>query len=201
MHERSDTTPDAPDVTLLLQRAREGDARALEEVFPLVYEQLQDMAGRQLRRERPGHTLQATDLVHEAYMKLVGGGDVDWRDRAHFLGIAARAMRQVLVDHARRRQAAKRGGGTVPTTLTGKGLGESMELDELLDLDRALDRLEEVDARLRQVVEYRYFGGLKDAEIGELLGVTRRTVQRDWARARAWLYRELYDAEGASAEG
>lgn len=200
MSERSESPPEPADVTLLLQRAREGDARALENVFPLVYDQLQDLAGRQLRRERPGHTLQATDLVHEAYMKLVGGGDVDWRDRAHFLGIAARAMRQVLVDHARRRQAAKRGGGARPTTLTGKGLGESMELDELLDLDRALDRLEAMDPRLRQVVEYRYFGGLKDAEIGELLGVTRRTVQRDWARARAWLYRELYGDGGASAE-
>lgn len=200
MSERSESPPEPADVTLLLQRAREGDARALENVFPLVYDQLQDLAGRQLRRERPGHTLQATDLVHEAYMKLVGGGDVDWRDRAHFLGIAARAMRQVLVDHARRRQAAKRGGGARPTTLTGKGLGESMELDELLDLDRALDRLEAMDPRLRQVVEYRYFGGLKDAEIGELLGVTRRTVQRDWARARAWLYRELYGDGGASVE-
>lgn len=201
MHERSESPPDAADVTMLLQRARDGDARALEDVFPLVYHQLQDLAGRQLRRERPGHTLQATDLVHEAYMKLVGGAGVDWRDRAHFLGIAARAMRQVLVDHARRRQAVKRGGGAVPTTLTGKGLGASMELDELLDLDRALDRLEALDPRLRQVVEYRYFGGLKDAEIGELLGVTRRTVQRDWSRARAWLYRELYEADGASSDG
>lgn len=199
MRERSDPPPEPVDVTLLLHRARDGDARALEDVFPLVYDQLQDLAGRQLRRERAGHTLQPTGLVHEAYMKLVGGNDVDWRDRAHFLGVAARAMRQVLVDHARRRQAAKRGSGAEPTTLTGKGLGESMDLDELLDLDRALDRLEEVDSRLRRVVEFRYFGGLKDAEIAEALGVSRRTILRDWARARAWLYRELYEPDGSSS--
>lgn len=188
------------DVTELLALAREGDQAALERVFPLVYDELRRVAGYQLRGERAGHTLQPTALVNEAYMKLVRSPGVDWRDRAHFVAIAARAMRQVLVDHARRRDAAKRGGDMRQTTLSGVPLGVDMNSEELLALDEALDRLDALEPRLRQVVEYKFFGGLTDKETAELLGVTPRTAQRDWVKARAWLYRELYpDAEPGGA--
>lgn len=180
------------DVTELLALARNGDQAALERVFPLVYDELRRVAGYQLRGERGGHTLQPTALVNEAYMKLVRSPGVDWRDRAHFVAIAARAMRQVLVDHARRRDAAKRGGDMQQTTLSGVPLGVDMNSEELLALDEALNRLDALEPRLRQVVEYKFFGGLTDKETAELLGVTPRTAQRDWAKARAWLYRELY---------
>ena len=174
---------------MLLRAAREGEREALDRLLPLVYEELRFLARRQLGREQVGHTLRPTGLVHEAYMKLAGGGGIAAEDRAHFLAIAARAMRQVLVDHARRRTAAKRGGGWNRTTLTdGK---QSIEFDpaEMLALDRALAELE---PRQRQVVEYRFFGGMEEREIAEVLGVTDRTVRRDWVKARAWLYRSLY---------
>jgi len=180
------------EVTELLVRAREGDEEAFERVFPLVYDELRRIAGYQLRAERAGHTLQPTALVNEAYMKLVGSPGANWRDRAHFVAIAARAMRQVLVDHARKRDAAKRGGDRQQTTLSGVPLGVDIGSEELLALDEALDRLDALDSRLRQVVEYKFFGGLTDRETAELLGVTPRTAQRDWVKARAWLYRELY---------
>lgn len=183
-----------PEVTELLRRAREGDAGALDRVFPLVLEELRAVAGARLRGEAPGHTLQPTALVNEAYLKLAASPEVDWRDRAHFLAVAARAMRQVLVDRARRRNADKRGGGVRPATLTDGSLlasGQGPTAEELLALDAALDALGRIQPRLRQVVELRYFGGLADAEIGEVLGVTRRTVQRDWTKARAWLHAEL----------
>jgi len=180
------------EVTELLVRAREGDEEAFERVFPLVYDELRRIAGYQLRGERAGHTLQPTALVNEAYMKLVGSPGANWRDRAHFVAIAARAMRQVLVDHARKRDAAKRGGDRQQTTLSGVPLGVDIGSEEVLALDEALDRLDALDSRLRQVVEYKFFGGLTDKETAELLGVTPRTAQRDWVKARAWLYRELY---------
>lgn len=186
-HER-----DPGEVTELLVRIREGDQAAFDHVFPLVYDELRRVAGYQLRGERAGHTLQPTALVNEAYMKLVGSPGADWRDRAHFVAIAARAMRQVLVDHARRRDAAKRGGDRQQTTLSGVPLGADLRPDEILALDEALDRLDTLDSRLRQVVEFKFFGGLTDRETAELLGVTPRTAQRDWVKARAWLYRELY---------
>ena len=186
-HER-----DPGEVTELLVRIREGDQAAFDHVFPLVYDELRRVAGYQLRGERAGHTLQPTALVNEAYMKLVGSPGADWRDRAHFVAIAARAMRQVLVDHARRRDAAKRGGDRQQTTLSGVPLGADLRPDEILALDEALERLDALDSRLRQVVEFKFFGGLTDRETAELLGVTPRTAQRDWVKARAWLYRELY---------
>lgn len=150
------------------------------------------MAARLLRHEAPGHTLQPTDLVHEAYIKLAGGTAPDWRNRAHFFGIASNTMRRLLVDHARRRKAAKRGGGAAPLRITNEQIGVDLSFDELLALDDALDRLGALDPRLLQVVERRFFGGLTEDEIAESLGVTSRTVQRDWAKARAWLYKELY---------
>jgi RNA polymerase sigma-70 factor (ECF subfamily) len=193
----------AGEVTRLLRGAREGDPAALSRAYELVYEELRRIAAARLQREKAGHTLQPTALVNEAYVKLAGLAVNDVEDRRHFIGIAARAMRQVLVDHARRRDAGKRGDGVSPATLTGRALPagdfSGPEPEELLALDAALDRLDEREPRLRRVVELRYFGGLNDSEIGALLGVTRRTVQRDWTRARAWLYAELYPSR--SGEG
>jgi RNA polymerase sigma factor (TIGR02999 family) len=177
------------EVTRLLQAARAGEPDALERVVPLVYEDLRRLARRQLGREYGERTLNATGLVHEAYLKVAGSGTLGARDRAHFLAIAARAMRQVLVDHARERKAAKRGGGWESTTLTdGAWVGE-FEPEQILALDEAI---QELDPRQRQVVEYRFFGGMGEREIAEVLGVSERTVHRDWMKARAWLYHRLY---------
>lgn len=183
------------EVTRLLHRLEAGDEDALDRIFPLVYDELRRAAERQLRRERPGHTLQPTALVHEAFLKLSGQKLPDWKNRSHFFGVVARAMRQVLVDHARRRRAAKRGGGEEPAMITGDRIGFEVPLDELITLDEALDRLNEVSPRLRQVVEYRFFAGLSERETADVLGITPRTAQRDWVKARAWLYKELYRDE------
>lgn len=185
-------------VTILLARASSGDDGAFEQLFPLVYEHLRRAAAAALRSESPGHTLQPTALVHEAYLKLVGSGGVPARDRGHFHALAARAMRQILVDHARRRRATKRGKGESPVALEFDLAGMAPAADEMVALDDALDRLGARDPRLRSVVELRYFGGLTDAEIGEHLGVTPRTVQRDWLKARAWLYQHVY-ADGSAS--
>ncbi|MCW5982869.1 MAG: sigma-70 family RNA polymerase sigma factor [Bryobacteraceae bacterium] len=182
-------------VTRLLSLVRQGDGEAREKLFVEIQAELRRIAGRQLRRETPGRTLQPTALVNEAYLKLAGHLDLEWANRAHFFAVAARAMRQVLIDRARERLAQKRGGGADRTTLTGAALGFEVELDEMLALNEALDRLEKLDPRLRQVVEYRFFGGLEEKEIAELLGVTTRTVERYWTRARAWLYKELYPSK------
>ncbi|MGE0441193.1 MAG: sigma-70 family RNA polymerase sigma factor [Gemmatimonadales bacterium] len=181
-------------VTQLLSRVASGEEGALDQLFPLVYAELRRAAEGALRAERPGHTLQPTALVHEAYLKLVGGS-IPSRDRGHFLSIAARAMRQILVDHARRRRAAKRGAGEAPVPLEIEVAGAGMPVDELIALDDALERLSAVNPRLRRVVELRYFGGLSEEEIATILEVTTRTVQRDWTKARAWLYREVYGGE------
>jgi len=186
-------------VTQLLASVAAGDADAMDRLFPLVYQQLRHAAESVLRSERPGHTLQPTALVHEAYLKLVGSGAIPSRDRAHFLSIAARAMRQILVDHARRRHASKRGSGATPLPLDFPVPDGGMAVDELVALDDALDRLGEQSARLRSVVELRFFGGLSAEDIAETLGVTTRTVERDWVKARAWLYREVYGADDGPA--
>lgn len=179
---------------------REGDLEAKDRLYPLVYDELRRVAQRVISGERAGHTLQATDLVNEAYLKLAASAGAE--NRVHFVRIAARAMRQVLVDHARKRLADKRGGDWVRTQIDDKPIGLDSRPEELMALDEALDRLDKVDQRLRQIVEYRFFGGLTETEIADVLGVTTRTVQRDWAKARAWLYRELYqDADAASADG
>lgn len=185
-------SPAPGEITRLLERARAGEGEALERLFPLVYDELRRLAARLLRRERPDHTLQPTALVHEVYLKLLGSPPPDLRNRAHFLGVAARAMRQLLVDHARRRSAAKRGGGAAPVRITNEDLGLAVPMDELLALNDALDRLGARSDRLRRVVELRFFAGLTEDEVADVLGVTPRTAQRDWAKARAWLYQELY---------
>ena len=175
------------EVTHLLRAARGGDASAIDRVVPLVYDDLRRVARRQLGRVFGSQSVRPTELVHEAYVKL-SAGDVAAVDRGHFLSIAARAMRQVLVDEARHHRAAKRGGGWKQATLSGKHWVVDVDVDELLTLNDALD---ELDPRQRQVVECRFFGGMEESEIAEALGVNERTVRRDWVKARAWLYRAL----------
>jgi RNA polymerase sigma factor (TIGR02999 family) len=180
---------DIGEVTRLLQSARHGEASALEQLVPLLYDDLRRLARRQLGHEYGERTLNATALVHESYLKL-GAGALAATDRAHFLAIAARAMRQVLVDHARDRKAAKRGGGSWErTTLTDGAIAREFDGDGMLQLDEAMAALE---PRQRQVVECRFFGGMEEQEIAGALGVSERTVHRDWMKARAWLYRYFY---------
>lgn len=192
---------DPGEVTRRLRRAREGDSEAFNSLFSLVLDELRSVARRQLAGERPDHTLDSMALINEAYMRLVDQAEVDWQDRAHFFGVAARAMRQVLVDHARRRHARKRGGDWRRVTIEREGheagaASRDVSPEELIALDEALNQLAELDDRLREVVEYRFFGGLTEKETASVLGVTTRTVQRDWARARAWLHARLYGEDG-----
>jgi RNA polymerase sigma factor (TIGR02999 family) len=177
-------------VTELLLAARNGNHRAMEVVWPLVYDELRALAQRQIRRENEDVLLQPTALVHEAYMKLAAH-QPEAENRPHFIAIAARAMRQVLVDEARRRHSLKRGGDHVQTTLGNGNDALIVRSEELLMLDAALEKLDE---RQRQIVELRFFGGLTEEETAALLGVSDRTVRREWTKARAWLYRELYPA-------
>jgi RNA polymerase sigma factor (TIGR02999 family) len=176
------------EVTRLLEAAVAGDSDAMERLVPLMYEDLRRVARRQLDREGGGHTLQTTALVHEAYLKLAGGM-VSATSRAHFLAIAARAMRQVLVDYARRRKAAKRGGGVISVTLGDEPTPVDTTAEDLQALDEALQQL---DPRQRQVIECRFFGGMEEKDIAAALNVSERTVRRDWVKARAWLYQALY---------
>jgi RNA polymerase sigma factor (TIGR02999 family) len=185
------------DVTRLLSAIREGDRSALEQLIPVIYEELRDLAAHYIRRERPDHTLQPTALVHEAYMRLAGHVEqfgADWRDRAHFFGIAARVMRQVLVDHARAHQAVKRGAGQARVTLSeGVRIVEEETVD-LLALDVALNRLASLDADRARLVELRFFAGLTVEETAEVVGRSATSVKREWRVARAWLHRELSGA-------
>ena len=177
--------------TELLLAWRGGDGRARDRMLPLVYDELRRLAAGYLRRERPGHTLQPTALVHEAYVRLIDQRNVDWANRAQFIGLAAVMMRRILVNHARDRIADKRGGGAehVPLTLAGDRLGAA-EIN-VLDLHEALERLTALDERKSQIVELKFFGGLTMDEIAQTMGVSRATVERDWKFARAWLYREV----------
>jgi RNA polymerase sigma factor (TIGR02999 family) len=178
-------------VTQLLIAYRDGDREAFDRLVPMVYDDLRRIARRQLRRGRPGHTLDTTGLVHEAYLKLVDPAQVDWQDRGHFLAVSARAMRQVIIGYARKRSAEKRGGGERPVTLDEAQSAIDDQADKLLALDRALERLGERDERLARVVECRFFAGLSEEETAQAVGVSLRTAQRDWMRARAWLKEEL----------
>lgn len=161
-----------------------------------IYNALRAIAHRQLRAERAGHTLGTTALVHEVYLRLVDQSHVEWDDRAQFFAVAARAMRRILVDYARQHRALRRGGGRIAVSLDDPevvAVSAARRADDLIALDAALERLERLDSRLSQVVEYRFFAGLTEAETAELLGVTPRTVARDWVKARGWLYLELRD--------
>jgi RNA polymerase sigma factor (TIGR02999 family) len=184
-----DPTPE--DVARLLREIRSGNRSALDTLVPAVYRELRAIAAGFLSRERNEHTLQPTALVHEAYLRLAGQNDLHWESRAHFLGIAARVMRQVLVDHARRRLVAKREGGLMRVTFDDERCGDDRADLEVVALHEALDALAQKDERLARVVELRYFGGLSVAEAAEVLGVGTATVERDWRAARAWLLHEL----------
>jgi RNA polymerase sigma factor (TIGR02999 family) len=185
------------DITRMLQRIREGDTAAVDRLLPLVYDELRRLARAKLAGERSDHTLQATALVHEAYLRLVGQKDVAWQNRAHFMAMAATAIRRVLVDHARRKGAAKRGGDDLRVTMSvAEAAGAVSEDLDLIDLDAALIELAAENPEHAQVVEMRFFGGVTAAECAEVLGVTERTVERRWRFARAWLYRRL---EGGSS--
>jgi RNA polymerase sigma factor (TIGR02999 family) len=186
---REVTSPAAGEVTAELRAWRAGDESARERLLAQVYDELKRIAAAELRAERPGHTLQPTALVHEAYLRMIGQTRIDWRDRSHFFGLAATMMRRVLVDHARARLAAKRRRDEPPPTLPEPAAAASPV--EILDLDRALDRLAERFPRHARVVELRYFAGLELEEIGAGLGVSARTIKRDWRFARAFLLAEL----------
>lgn len=181
----------------LLRRAGDGDPEALNSVFPLVYEELKRLASGRLRAEPAGHTLDTTALVHEAYLRLVDQQQARWRDKSYFLAIASTAMRRVLVDHARRHGAAKRGGGQRRVSFDETDLATEERAGMLIALDEALDRLARHDARRCRVVECRFFAGLTEEETAAALGMSLRTVKRDWAKAKSWLYAELYPTDGA----
>jgi RNA polymerase sigma factor (TIGR02999 family) len=181
----------AQPITELLLAMRSGGSDVQDRLFSLVYDDLLRIARCHLARESADHVLESSDLVHEAYIRLVDQTRVEWRDRNHFYAVASRAMRRILVDLARRRQAAKRGGGWRPVVLEEGIASVEQRAEMLIALDEALERLERVDTRLCRVVEYRFFGGLSEEEMAAALGVTDRTIRRDWIRAKAWLYREL----------
>jgi len=184
--------PEVPsgEVTVLLQNWAKGDTKALDDLIPLVHKELQGLAHRHLRAERPDHTLQSTALVNEAYLRLVGSQPIDLRCRGHFIAIASRIMRQILVAYARGRRTEKRDGGAQVTfeVLLDSPLKDD---EELLALDEALEDLARIDSRQANIVELKFFGGLSAPEISELLGLSRATVDRDWAIARLWLHQQI----------
>ena len=186
-----DTPVTTWEVTRLLAELPEGGPDALARLVPVVYQELRRLARAQLSHERAGHTLQATALAHEAFLKLAGETRIDYDNRAHFFSVAARAMRQLLTDHARRRQSGKRGGGAAHGSLDDNDLAFLPQTEQLLSINLALDELAEVDPRLARVVELRFYAGMTEEEVASVLDVTTRTVQRDWAVARAWLFDRL----------
>src|SRR3954471_14795394 len=182
---------ETPDITTLLDEWSRGNARALDQLLPFVYQELRGIARRQLRLEREGHTLQPTALVHEAYLRLVDQRQVDWQSRAHFFGVAAQVMRRILVDDARRHHAAKRGNGIKRVSLDAALETPGRDEIPVLALDDALGRLEAVDRALARIVELRAFGGLTIEEAAHVLNVSPSTAKREWRTAKAWLAREL----------
>ncbi len=182
---------DQHDITEILQSWRGGDAEAIERLFPLVYDELRRQAKRYLQRERSDHTLQPTALVHEAYMKLAGESALAVESRVHFYGLASRVMRRILVDHARVHTAEKRGGAAQRYSIENIDIIPEQSAGDLLLLNDALQKLEQIDERKCRVVDMRFFGGLKEAEIAEVLAINEKTVRRDWQFAKLWLFREL----------
>jgi RNA polymerase sigma factor (TIGR02999 family) len=189
--------PSPKEVSRLLIDWGNGDQAALDELIPLVYDELRRLAGRYMRRENQGHTLQTSALVNEAYMRLIDQRSVHWQNRAHFFGVAAQLMRRILVDHARSRSRAKRGGGAQMVSHADQA-GVSKEAEEVIALDDALTNLAEMDPRKSQIVEMKFFGGLTTEEVAEVLKITTRTVEREWRKARAWLNRAI--TKGATNE-
>lgn len=187
------TSPSSPphEITQLLAEWSEGNQAALDQLYPLVYNELRRLAHGYLRRERKGHTLQTTALINEAYLRLVDQKHVHWANRSHFFGISAQIMRRILIDHARRYDYAKRGGGAQRISLDEAAIVAKQRGQTLLLLDEALKSLAKIDPRRSQVVELRYFGGLNNEEIAGVLKISENTVTRDWIMARAWLYQEL----------
>ena len=179
------------EITQLLAAWREGNQAALDELYPLVYDELHRLARRYMSRERKGHTLQTTALINEAYVRLVDQRNVQWANRSHFFAISAQIMRRILIDHARRHAYAKRGGGARQVSLDETAAIAQGDFSEFLRLDEALKSLAELDPRRSQVVELRYFGGLNNEEIAGVLKISENTVIRDWNMARAWLHRQL----------
>ena len=184
-------TPPQHEITQLLAQWREGNQSALDELYPLVYDELHRLARRYMSRERKGHTLQTTALINEAYVRLVDQKNVQWANRSHFFAISAQIMRRILIDHARRHAYAKRGGGAQQVSLEEAATVTPDLGRELIQLDEALKSLAEMDPRRSQVVELRYFGGLNNEEIAGVLHISENTVTRDWNMARAWLYQQL----------
>lgn len=182
---------DQGDVTRLLEEWTRGDRDALNRLMPLVYGELRRMSSYYLRGERENHTLQSAALVHEAYLRLVGRQNVHWKNRAHFLGVAAQVIRSILVDHARARSAAKRGSGAVTLTVGELSAVTTQPEVDVIELDTALNTLARLDPQQSRIVELRFFAGLTNEETAEVLGVSASTVKRDWTHARAWIYRAL----------
>lgn len=183
--------PPSPQVTQLLAEWSSGNQAAFDQLMPLVYEELHRMARRYMAKQSPGHTLQPTALINEAYIRLADSPGKEWQNRLHFFGVAASAMRHVLVDYARSSRSAKRGGAQKPLPLDERFVVSDQRLAEVVELDDALTALEKLNARQSKVVELRYFGGLSVEETAELVGVSPETVMRDWRAAKAWLHREL----------
>ena len=186
------------EVTQLLAAWGKGDKSALEKLFPLVYDELRRIARRQMSQERAGHTLEATALVNEAYLKLAGQQGFEWHNRAHFFAVCAQVMRHVLIDHARAHARDKRGGGAIQVSLSEAAVMAEEQAEHFIALDAALSALEQVDPQKEKIVELRYFGGLTIDETAEVLDISPRTVRREWQRAKAWLYRMI--AEGTTDE-
>ena len=184
---------ESDDVTLLLSQLSEGDQSAMPRLIPLVYDELRQLAARHMRQERPDHTLRTTGLVHEAYLRLVEQRQVNWKGRTHFFGIAAQLMRRILVDHARSQLRKKRGGDQQKLPLVETAVLPSSGSAEIVALDEALWRLAKLDPRQHQIVELRFFGGLTTGETADILGVSARTIEREWTLAKAWLYMELQE--------
>lgn len=184
-----------PDITRALEELSAGDPEALDRLLPVVYENVREIARRELRRERPGHTLNATALVHEAYLRLVELERISWESRAHFFGAAARAMRRILISYARMKKADKRGSGAEHVSLDDAVALARSRPDRILALDEALERLARRDARQARIVECRYFAGMSVEETGSALGISPATVKRDWSLAWAWLNRELAEED------
>ncbi len=187
------TTLTPQDVTELLTEWQKGDADALDKLTPLVYDELRRIAHRYVRAERNGHTLQTTELVNEAYTRLLGKQKIEWQNRSHFFGVTAQVMRHILIDHARRRSYAKHGGNARQVSMEDAAVMSHQRAAELIALDEALGELAKLDPRKSRVVELRYFGGLSLEETAEALHVSLMTVRRDWRAAKAWLFRRMRD--------